>query len=122
MPNNDLISRASVLEALNKIHNRAHEYCYENGGGERYDENNSDRDIVLDYIQSSNPLSAELESLVNEYENEIVLRYHSNDKEWVARYYPSRMEIPTINSPTNGFGKTPLAAVLALKEALNSKP
>lgn len=69
MNNPDLISRSEVLEALNRIYNRAHEDCYANGGGSRYDDNNDDRDIVLNYIQSSDSqppetsLEKELESL-----------------------------------------------------------
>ncbi len=122
MPNNDLISRASVLEALRELEKKMRigwEYDSFCSGVVRATQ-------LVECFQQAPPvtdsLSEELESFVNEYENEIVLRYHSNDKEWVARYYPSRMEIPTINSPTNGFGVTPLAAVMKLKEALNSKP
>lgn len=52
---------------------------------------------------------------------ELILRIYPSDKEWVARYYPTRPEINLIESPTNGFWTTPQEALQKLRDKLNNQ-
>ena len=51
---------------------------------------------------------------------EVILKNSFQESEWIARYYPTIKEsYEWLNSPENGFWKTPLEAVKRLEESLN---
>lgn len=116
MPNNDLISRASVLEALRELEKKMRI-------GWEYDSFCSGVVRATQLVECFQQVPAVTDSLSEELESLPKNRRYTIDckNNWTYVVFSHDFP-PGASNIVSGNGKTPLAAVLALKEALNSKP